>query len=404
MTHMPRVMVVYGTRPEAIKLAPVILALRADPRFATTVVVTGQHGRILDEVNEFFGIVPDADLDVMKQGQSLTELSATMFARLLETFAAQRPDAVLMHGDTTSSALAALAAYYQGIPVIHLEAGLRSGDLASPFPEEGNRRIAGQLAALHLAPTPGAAANLLAENLDPARIVVTGNTVIDALLHTVGKHAPFTDKRLTALLCEERPIVLVTAHRRESWGGGLERTARALARVAHAHPEIAIVLPLHPNPTVHAAIEPVLGSVPQAILTEPLDYPQFCRLLNASHIVVTDSGGVQEEAPALGKPVLVTRDTTERPEAIEAGIARLVGTSEHALGSALSELLEDRAAYERMAHSASPYGDGLATERAVAAIAHHFGLGTRLADFVPRQGALRPALPESSAWELQPSV
>ncbi|GAA4174582.1 non-hydrolyzing UDP-N-acetylglucosamine 2-epimerase [Gryllotalpicola koreensis] len=379
----PHLMVVYGTRPEAIKLAPVIRALRADRRFETTVAVTGQHGEILDRMNAFFGVPVDVDLGMLRPGQTFAELSSRMFAALLALFEERRPDAVLMHGDTSSSALAALAAYYQGVPVIHLEAGLRSHDLSSPFPEEGNRRIAGQLAALHLAPTATARDNLLAENVPDAAIAVTGNTVIDALFETVDRSAGRLTPAVRRAVAAGRRIVLVTAHRRESWGRGLRNTALALADVLDAHDDVTVALPMHPNPTVRDALLPVLGNRADTLLIEPQDYPEFCALLNAAHVVVTDSGGVQEEAPALGKPVLVTRDTTERPEAIEAGAAILVGTARESIRSHLDRLLDDRVAYAGMAGAISPYGDGHATGRVIAAIAAHFGVGSRVRDFHP---------------------
>jgi UDP-N-acetylglucosamine 2-epimerase (non-hydrolysing) len=379
----PHIMVVYGTRPEAIKCAPVVRALRDDRRFEVTVAVTGQHGAILDRMNEFFGIDVDVDLAMLKPGQSFAELSSRMFAALLALFEERRPDAVMMHGDTSSSALAALAAYYMDIPVIHLEAGLRSGDLMSPFPEEGNRRIAGQLAALHLAPTASARANLIAENVPEARIAVTGNTVIDALFQTIDRTEATLDPRVAAAVAAGRRIVLVTAHRRESWGEGLVNTAEALADVLDAHDDVTVVLPMHPNPVVRSALLPVLGGRADALLIEPQDYPAFCALLNVAHVVVTDSGGVQEEAPALGKPVLVTRGTTERPEALEAGAAILVGTDRDDIRTQLSRLLDDSIAYARMAAAVSPYGDGHATARVVAAIAAHFGVGARARDFHP---------------------
>jgi len=376
-------MVVYGTRPEAIKLAPVIRALRADRRFRTTVAVTGQHGEILERMNGFFGIAVDCDLGMLRPGQSFAELSARMFAGLLALFDERRPDAVLMHGDTSSSALAALAAYYQGIPVMHLEAGLRSHELMSPFPEEGNRRIAGQLAALHLAPTASARDNLLAENVPAESIAVTGNTVIDALFETIDRAGGRMSPSVVTAVEAGRRIVLVTAHRRESWGRGLGNTALALADVLDAHDDVTVVLPMHPNPTVRAALLPVLGNRRDALLIEPQDYPEFCSLLNAAHVVVTDSGGVQEEAPALGKPVLVTRETTERPEAIDAGAAVLVGTDRAGIRAQLDRLLDDPVAYAEMAGAISPYGDGHATARVVAAIAAHFGVGSRVRDFHP---------------------
>ncbi|WP_454111278.1 non-hydrolyzing UDP-N-acetylglucosamine 2-epimerase, partial [Leifsonia shinshuensis] len=315
MRSEPLILVVYGTRPEAIKVAPVIRALRSDPDLAVQVAVTGQHRELLDSVNAFFGITPDFDLDVGRPGQSLAGIAAAALSGLSTVLDHVRPDAVLVHGDTTTSTVAALAAYYAKIPVVHLEAGLRSGDMLSPWPEEGNRRLTAQLASLHLAPTTSARENLLAENVPASAITLTGNTVIDALLYTVARPTAFTDRRIDTALQAGQRVIVLTGHRRESWDGGLNRTARALARVAAQRPDITIVAPLHPNPIVRRAIEPVFHDFDRAILIEPLDYPEFCHLLNAAHCVVTDSGGIQEEAPSLGVPVLVTRDTTERPEA-----------------------------------------------------------------------------------------
>ncbi|MBO9578412.1 MAG: UDP-N-acetylglucosamine 2-epimerase (non-hydrolyzing) [Microbacteriaceae bacterium] len=376
-------MAVYGTRPEAIKTAPLVRLLQEDPRLDVTVVVTGQHPELVERVNATFGIAADHDLAVMRPGQTLHELGATMLSRLGALLAQDRPDAVLVHGDTSTAAVAALAAYYAGIPVVHLEAGLRSGDLASPFPEEGNRRIIGRLAALHLAPTEGALVNLLGEDVDPETVVVTGNTVIDALHMTLGTPAAFADERIAAAVDGDQQIVLVTAHRREAWSGGIAEVAQALHDVLEAHGDVRVVLPLHPNPVVRGAIRPILGDHPRAILCEPLDYPEFSHLMAASTVIVTDSGGVQEEAPSIGVPVLVTRDTTERPEAIQAGAARLVGTDRESVAAALSALLDDEAARTRMAQAPSPYGDGLAARRALAAIGEFLGCGQRLPGFEP---------------------
>lgn len=378
----PKILVVYGTRPEAIKMAPLVRRLRDDARFTTRVVVTGQHREMVAAIDAFFDIVPDRDLAVMQPGQTLPELSAALFASISQVLALERPDAVVVHGDTASAALTALAGYYAGVQVVHLEAGLRSGDLHSPYPEEGNRRIIGQLAELHLAPTERAALNLVFEQVPPERIAITGNTVIDALHTAVRIPAPYPDPRIEAAVAGGERIVVVTAHRRESWGSGLAQVAEAIADVLATRGDVRIVLPLHPNPLVRAAIEPTLGGHPRVVLTEPLDYPAFSRLLADAYCVVTDSGGIQEEAPSLGKPVLVIRDTTERPEVIDAGAARLVGTDRSSVAAELSALLDDRdGRYRRMAAAGSPYGDGHAAERAVAAIAAHFGLGARLPDF-----------------------
>jgi UDP-N-acetylglucosamine 2-epimerase (non-hydrolysing) len=376
-------MPIFGTRPEAIKMAPVITALSVHERLDVRVAVTGQHREMLDQVNRVFGIEPAIDLNISRPGQTLTDITVAVMAGLADVFSSDnRPNAVLVQGDTSTSTVAALSAYYHRIPVIHLEAGLRSGNLLSPFPEEGNRKVTGQLSAIHLAPTATSRANLLAENIPADAIVITGNTVIDALLHVVRLGAPFADARIAEAVDAGRKIVVATGHRRESWDGGLAQTARALARVARTHPDVTVVLPLHKNPIVHDAIEPAMHGLDNVVITDPLDYPQFSHLLSAAHVIVTDSGGVQEEAPSLGKPVLVTRDTTERPEAVQAGTVRLVGTDENRVFAELTTLLDDSAAYRAMSLAVNPYGDGRAAERATAAIAAFLNVGARLPDFV----------------------
>lgn len=377
------VMVVYGTRPEAVKMAPLVHALRATS-LRVTVTVTGQHRSMLDQVNEVFGIVPDVDLDIYQPGASLEAITARTVAGVGQVLARVRPDVVAVQGDTTTTFAVALAAFYQGVPVAHLEAGLRTNDPGSPFPEEINRRLTTQLAAVHLAPTPTSRANLVAENVDPRRIVVTGNTGIDALRWTVDREPPYGDAQLERDLDDrQRAVLLVTAHRRESWGAPMEGIARAVARVAARHPEYLVVFPAHRNPRVREAVVPRLWGLHNVRVTEPLPYGGFARLMARSSLILTDSGGVQEEGPSLGKPVLVLRDTTERPEAVEAGTVRLVGTDEDTVVAATTELMEDRALYERMAHAVNPYGDGRAAERSVAALLHAFGLGPRPADFAP---------------------
>ena len=362
------VMVVYGTRPEAIKMAPLVLALDEDPRFAVRVVVTGQHREMLDQVNEVFGITPDVDLDIHSAGQPLTQITTRTLEGLAGVLADEKPDAVLVQGDTSTTFVAALAAFYAGVPVIHTEAGLRTGDPTSPFPEEINRRLTTQIASLHLTPTRAARANLLAENVDTENVVVTGNSVIDALLLTVATQPQLEDPALENFLKDGRPVVLVTAHRRESWGEPLRQVGRAVARLAAAHPGVNFVFPAHRNPIVREAIVPLLESVPNAMVIEPLPYAQFCALMGRAHIILTDSGGVQEEGPSLGKPVLVMRDTTERPEAVDAGTVRLVGTETAAITRNLAELLTDVAAYERMGFAHNPYGDGKACQRILEAL------------------------------------
>ena len=375
------VMPIYGTRPEAIKMAPIVKALRADGNFKCVVTVTGQHREMLDQVNNLFGIVPDHDLDIIQPGQSLNEILTRTVLGLDTLFASSAPEAVLVQGDTTTSTAAAIAAFNRGIPVIHVEAGLRSGNLFSPFPEEANRKITSQIASLHLAPTQLSKANLLAETVRAADIVVTGNTVIDALLETVAHGAPFTDPRLEKLAVESHLVMLVTTHRRENQGEAMRDVGRALARIADAHPEMVIVLPIHKNPLVRAAVLPALTGIENVLVTEPLDYPEFTRLLSLAHIVLTDSGGVQEEAPSLGKPVLVMRENTERPEAVDAGTVLLIGTNEDRIVGEVSRLLEDDVHYQAMATAVNPYGDGKAAARTVAAVGQLLGSGSRLAEF-----------------------
>lgn len=382
-----RVMVIYGTRPEAIKLAPVIRALRASSQFSPIVTLTGQHRRLADQANRTLAIQPDHDLDIIQPRQSLHGLTARALQRLATPLQRERPDAVVVQGDTTSAFAGALAAFYEQIPVVHVEAGLRTGDIHSPFPEEANRRLTSQIAALHLAPTQVSEHNLTLSGISPDKVLVTGNTVIDALLWAVRQHAPYGNAALEALHGTDRPVLLVTTHRRESWGARMRGLAQAVAKLARAHPDLSIVLPVHPNPVVREALLPALDGLDNAIVTEPLGYCAFARLLRRATVVLTDSGGVQEEAPSLGKPVLVTRDTTERPEAISAGTARLVGTKPERIYAEVSHLLTSPQAYQGMATAVNPYGDGRAAQRTVHAIAHMFGLATRPAPFktIPRQ-------------------
>ncbi|MFD2796812.1 non-hydrolyzing UDP-N-acetylglucosamine 2-epimerase [Promicromonospora vindobonensis] len=362
-------MTIYGTRPEAIKVAPVITALEADDRFDSLTVVTGQHREMLDQVNDVFGIVPDYDLDIMSHGQTLTEIFARVMDQLDPILSEVRPDAVIVQGDTSTSTAAALAAFYRQIPVIHLEAGLRSGDIMSPFPEEANRKITSQIASLHLAPTLRSLANLVAEGVQLDDIVVTGNTVIDALYLAVERRTAFTDPALAGVAASGRRIVLVTTHRRENWGDAMEGVGRALARIARRFPDVEIVLPVHRNPVVRDAVLPHLEGLPNVTVTEPLGYGEFTHLLSLSTLVLTDSGGLQEEAPSLGKPVLVMRDNTERPEAVEAGTARLIGTAEERIVGEVNRLLTNERAYAAMAQAVNPYGDGHSAGRVLDATA-----------------------------------
>lgn len=380
------VMAVYGTRPEAIKMAPVIRALHASSRFQPIVTVTGQHREILDQVNDLFGIVPDHDLNLIAPRQSLSHISASILTGLDRILAAERPAALLVQGDTSSATAAAITAAYRQVSVVHIEAGLRSGDISSPFPEELNRKMISQVASLHLAPTEANRAHLLHDGVDPRQIAVTGNTVIDALMETAATRAPFTDPRLTALVAADSPILLATVHRRENLGAGIEGITGAIARLADRFPAHTVVLPMHPNPAVRDVVRRRLSGIRNVLLIEPLDYAQFTHLMSRATLVLTDSGGVQEEAPAFGKPVLVLRDTTERPEAVAAGASLLIGTGEDDIVAAATRLLTSNVEYESMARVVNPYGDGLAAVRTVAAIEQLLGAGERLPDFSPEHG------------------
>jgi UDP-N-acetylglucosamine 2-epimerase (non-hydrolysing) len=376
-----RVMVVYGTRPEAIKLAPVIRAVQAAPMLSPIVTLTGQHRAIVDQVNSMFGIRPDHDLNVIKPRQSLDGLTSRVLRQLTVTLQQEHPDAVVVQGDTTSAFAAALAAFYAKIPVIHVEAGLRTGDIYSPFPEEINRRLTSQLATLHLAPTPVSEHNLLRGGIPAHQVLVTGNTVIDALFAAVEQRVPYGDQALEEVDASQRPVLLVTTHRRESWGRRMRGVADAVARLARRHRDLAVILPVHPNPVVREALLPALRGPGNVMAVEPMSYGAFARLLRRATIVLTDSGGIQEEAPSLGKPVLVMRDTTERPEAVSAGTARLVGTDPDRVYGAVDHLLTSAQAYQAMASAVNPYGDGRAAQRTVSAIEHMFRLGPRPAPF-----------------------
>ncbi|UTM47551.1 non-hydrolyzing UDP-N-acetylglucosamine 2-epimerase [Glutamicibacter mysorens] len=378
---MKKIMPIYGTRPEAIKVAPIVKALKEADEFECVVVVTGQHREMLDQVNELFGITPDYDLDVIQPRQTLNGLLTKTIAGLDEIFEKEKPDAVVVQGDTTTSTAGAIAAFYRGIPVVHAEAGLRSYDIFSPFPEEANRKLTSQIASLHLAPTSLSKRNLERETFKGSDIVITGNSVIDALLTVVEKKVPFSDPKLEELVSSGKRIVLVTTHRRENQGEPMRGIGRALAKLSNAEPDVEFILPLHRNPAVREALLPEIDGLPNVTLTEPLAYGEFTRIIDASTVVLTDSGGVQEEAPSLGKPVLVMRLNTERPEAVAAGTVRLIGTDEKRIFDSVSELLHDEAAYNEMANAVNPYGDGKASERTVAAIAELLGVGSRIEEF-----------------------
>lgn len=362
-------------------MAPIVAALKASETLDCIVTVTGQHREMLDQVNELFDIIPDHDLDILQPGQSLSDILTRTITGLDKLFAQTKPDVVVVQGDTTTSTAGAIAAFYAGIPVVHAEAGLRSHNLFSPFPEEANRKITTQITTLHLAPTRTSKQNLVNEGVTEADIVITGNTVIDALLTTVGKQIPFTDPALEVLAATGQQVLLVTTHRRENQGDAMRGVGRALARIADAHPEMTIVLPAHKNPIVREAVLPFVEGKPNVLVTEPLAYGEFTRLISISHIVLTDSGGVQEEAPSLGKPVLVMRDNTERPEAVIAGTVRLIGTNEETIVDEVNLLMLDSEHFEAMSKAVNPYGDGKAAARTVAAIKHLVGEGNRMKDF-----------------------
>jgi UDP-N-acetylglucosamine 2-epimerase (non-hydrolysing) len=376
-----RILLAFGTRPEAIKMAPLVHALRRSATLEPVVGVTAQHRHMLDQVLAIFGLAPDFDLDAMTPGQRLPDLASRVLQGSGAMFDALRPDMVLVHGDTTSTLAVALAGFYARIPVAHVEAGLRSHDMQSPWPEEMNRRLTAPLCALHFAPTDTARDALLAEGIDPASIVVTGNTVIDALMQVDARLRD--DASLQAamrarfdFLRDDRRLLLVTGHRRENHDVGLDRICDALATLAQRD-DVQIVYPVHLNPAVRDKVMPRLSARDNIHLIEPLDYAAFVHLMRRSDVILTDSGGIQEEAPALGKPVLVMRDTTERPEAIAAGTALLVGSATERIVEATTRLLDDRAAWERMAAAHNPYGDGRASERIVAALERHFAEATR---------------------------
>lgn len=362
-----KLLIVFGTRPEAIKMAPLVKALQQSSKLQVKVCVTAQHRQMLDQVLQLFDITPDFDLNLMRPGQSLTQLTCNILQGMEGVFSQYKPDWVLVHGDTSTTFGTSLAAYYQQVGVAHVEAGLRTHNLYSPWPEEANRQLTGRLAGLHFAPTAQAQANLLKEGVASSGIHVTGNTVIDALL-SVSQRLD-ADAQLTASLAAQFPFldvdkrfVLVTGHRRENFGAGFESMCLALRAIA-AEPGVQVVYPVHLNPNVQEPVRRILGGVDQVHLIEPLDYLPFVYLMKRSHVILTDSGGIQEEAPSLGKPVLVMRDTTERPEAVASGTVRLVGTDQDRITTETLRLLSDPIAYQQMAYAHNPYGDGQACQR-----------------------------------------
>jgi len=368
-----KVLTVFGTRPEAIKMAPLVQALAQDPAFESRLCVTAQHREMLDQVLSLFQLQPDYDLNVMRPEQGLTEITCRILQGMHTVLLDFKPDIVLVHGDTTTTLAASLAAFYQQIPVGHVEAGLRTGDLASPWPEEGNRKLTGHLARLHFTPTLRSRQNLLDENLADDSIVVTGNTVIDALLWV--RDRVLDDNEINAQLASRYPflddskkLVLVTGHRRESFGEGFERICSALAQIARQHPHAQIVYPVHLNPNVHEPVNRILRGIDNIVLIDPQEYLPFVWLMNRAWLILTDSGGIQEEAPSLGKPVLVMRETTERPEAVEAGTVKLVGTDTARIVNEVSTLLNDDEAWQTMSRAHNPYGNGEACGRILQAL------------------------------------
>jgi UDP-N-acetylglucosamine 2-epimerase (non-hydrolysing) len=387
-----KILFVFGTRPEAVKLCPLVLHLRRHREFEARVCVTAQHRAMLDQVLAAFGVTPDYDLDLMQPGQSLSQLTARILTKLEPVIAWERPDMLLVQGDTTTTLTGALAAFYENVPVGHVEAGLRTGDLAQPFPEELNRLLTTRMAALHFAPTSAAAENLLAEGVPRERVCVTGNTGIDAVLHV--RNALATGRMPAAAwpqLDPAKKLIVVTAHRRESFGDGLARICEALAHLAERD-DVQIVFPVHRNPRVMETVYHRLSGLANVFLIEPLDYVPFVDLMRRAYLLITDSGGVQEEGPSLGKPILVLREKTERPEAVAAGTVKLVGTDVDRIVSEARRLLSDSAAYQSMARVHNPYGDGRASGRIRKAMAAYFLARPRMAPLMAATPSLLPAL------------
>lgn len=376
MPQKKRILCVFGTRPEAIKMAPLVMRLSDDERFDCQVCITAQHRQMLDQVLEIFAIRPAFDLDIMSPGQTLSMISSHILTKLEAVLEEAKPDMVLVHGDTTTTLSAALASYYARIPVGHVEAGLRTGNIYSPWPEEVNRKLTGGIASLHFAPTQGAANNLVREGVPAESVFITGNTVIDALL--IARQKLETDSVATERLHRELPygqsgerVILVTGHRRESFGAGFDRICAALRQIAEAYPQDQIVYPVHLNPNVRKPVMGMLSRLNNVHLIEPLDYLPFVHLMMRAHLVLTDSGGIQEEAPSFGKPVLVMRDTTERPEAVDAGTVLLVGTDQDEIVRQVSRLMDSPDAYAAMSDAHNPYGDGKACQRIADALAEN---------------------------------
>jgi UDP-N-acetylglucosamine 2-epimerase (non-hydrolysing) len=380
-----KIAIIFGTRPDTIKLAPIILELRRNPRFRVINIATAQHRQMLDQVLEVFSIKPDFDLNIMQPKQSLATLTKNTIAALDEVLVATKPDMVLVQGDTTTTFVGSLAAFYRQIPVGHVEAGLRTQTKTNPFPEEINRRLTSSIADLHFAPTSTAKQALLREHIAAKDIIITGNSVIDALQYAIKKSYRFCDERLNGYVGEKRRIILLTMHRRESWGAPMTGACEAVRALARMYPESRFVFPVHLNPVVRDVVYPILGNLQNVILIEPLPYREFVNLMARSHLILSDSGGVQEEGPSLGKPVLVLRETTERPEAVEYGTVKLVGLNPAKITSAARELLDNSRSYKRMASAVNPYGDGKASRRTVESLEHFFGFTKKQpTEFRPR--------------------
>lgn len=376
-----KVMLIFGTRPEAVKMAPLALELKKNDKFEVTVCVTAQHRQMLDQVLDIFGVKPDFDLNIMKPSQTLTHITTGVLEGMEEVLREHKPDIILVHGDTTTTFAAAVSAFYAKIPVGHVEAGLRTYDIYSPFPEEMNRRLTSQIAAIHFAPTTQNQKNLALENVKE-NVFITGNTVIDALKSTIKPDYKFKSEALAHLKGFDGRLILMTAHRRENLGEPLKNICRAVRRIAESYPDLKIVYPVHLNPAVQNTAKAILGDLKNVVLCEPLGVDDMHNLMSKATLVMTDSGGLQEEAPALGKPVLVLRTETERPEAVAAGTVKMAGIDEDVIFDMAKELLDNDEAYRKMSHAVNPYGDGEACGRIAKALLYYFGMGDKPEDFI----------------------